>query len=158
MDEVYSNLIHWKRQGAEAHGAVEHGEVHRDLSELPRRFLFRLHDLALLVHNHLSLEPGHYKALPSHILYSTHNCPPARLVLPPLIAPVSKAENGYRQTHVALDAASPPGEDNSSKKEGGPANHCMRIYCRYLCSLLMRRGKFVQKTQTTAFLGMREDS
>ena len=61
-DEVYSNLIHWRRQGAEAQGAVEHGEVHRDLSELPRRFLFRLHDLALLVHNHLSLGPGHYKA------------------------------------------------------------------------------------------------
>ena len=55
MDEVYLNLIHWRRQGAEAQGAVEHGEVHQDLSELPRQFLFRLHDLALLVHNHLSL-------------------------------------------------------------------------------------------------------
>ena len=32
-------------------------------------------------------------------------CAPARLVLPPLIAPVSKAENGYRQTRAAPDAA-----------------------------------------------------
>ena len=37
----------------EAQGAVEHGEVHRDLRELHRRVLFGLHDLALLVHNHL---------------------------------------------------------------------------------------------------------
>ena len=64
-------------QGAEAQGAVEHGEVHRDLNELPPRFMFRLHDLPLLVHNHLLLGPVHYKALPSHILYSPHNCPPA---------------------------------------------------------------------------------
>ena len=35
--------------------AVEQGEVHRDHRELHRRVLFRLHDLALLVHNHLSL-------------------------------------------------------------------------------------------------------
>ena len=57
-DEVYSNLIHWRRQGAEAQGAVEHGEVHRDLRELHRRVLFGLHDLALLVHNHLSTWAG----------------------------------------------------------------------------------------------------
>ena len=61
MDEVYSNLIHWRRQGAEAQGAVEHGEVHRDLRELHRRVLFGLHDLALLVHNH-----------PSRCIKSTH--------------------------------------------------------------------------------------
>ena len=60
MDEVYSNLIHWRRQGAEAQGAVEHGEVHQDLRELHRRvlFLFGMHDLALLVHNHLSTWAG----------------------------------------------------------------------------------------------------
>ena len=69
MDEVYSNLIHWRRQGVEAQGAVEHGEVHRDLRELHRWVLFGLHDLALLVHNHLSTWVGYYKALPSHILY-----------------------------------------------------------------------------------------
>ena len=48
-------------------------EVHRDHRELHRRVLFRLHDLALLVHNHLSLGPGHYKALPLHI-YTTSRC------------------------------------------------------------------------------------
>ena len=72
-DEVYSNLIHWRRQRAEAQEAMEHGEVHRDLRELHRRVMFGLHDLALLVHNHLSLGPGHYKALPSHI-YTTSRC------------------------------------------------------------------------------------
>ena len=61
----------------EAQGAVEQGEVHRDHRELRRLVMFRLHDLALLVHNHLSLGPGHYKALPSHILYFVHNYPPA---------------------------------------------------------------------------------
>ena len=57
-DEVYSNLIHWMRQRVEAEGAVEHNEVHRDLRKLHRRVLFRLHDLALLVHNHLSTWAG----------------------------------------------------------------------------------------------------
>ena len=42
----------------EAQGAVDHGEVHRDLRELHRRVLFGLHDLALLVHNHLSTWAG----------------------------------------------------------------------------------------------------
>ena len=37
---------------------MEHGEVHRDLRELRRRVLFGLHDLALLVHNHLSTWAG----------------------------------------------------------------------------------------------------
>ena len=69
MDEVYSNLIHWRRQGAEAQGTVEHGEVHGDLSELPRWFLFHLHDLALLVHNHLLLGRGITK-LYRHIFYT----------------------------------------------------------------------------------------
>ena len=63
-DEVYSNLIHWRLKGAEAQGAVEQGEVHRDHRELQRhrdhrelqrRVLFRRHYLALLMHNHLSL-------------------------------------------------------------------------------------------------------
>ena len=45
-------------QGVEAQGAVEHGEVHRDLRELHRRVLFGLHDLTLLVHNHLSTWAG----------------------------------------------------------------------------------------------------
>jgi len=54
-EEVYSNLIHWRLQGAEAQGAVEQGEVHRDHRELHRRVLFRLDDLTLLVHNHLLL-------------------------------------------------------------------------------------------------------